>query len=131
MQYHYDLGKKLAFLRHMGVLIIGSGNIIHNLRLARPSEKGFNHEYRYEWAEKLNLIMKNKILMRDHSPLINYHNLSKDANLGIPSEEHYIPLIYSLALQEEGEPIGIFNDKIVAGSLSMTSLIIGYYKKPE
>ena len=127
MQYHYDLGKELAFLRRAGVLIVGSGNMIHNLRLARPSEKGFNYEYAYEWADKLNLIMKEKILSKEHLSLINYHTLSKDANLAIPSEEHYIPLIYTLALQEENEPVEIFNDKIVAGSLSMTSLIIGNY----
>lgn len=127
MQYHYNLGKELAFLRRMGILIVGSGNMIHNLRLARSSEKGFNYEFAYEWAKELNLVMKDKILSGDHPSLINYRTLSKDANLGIPSEEHYIPLIYTLALQEEGEPIELFNDKIVAGSLSMTSLIIGNY----
>lgn len=127
MQYHYNLGKELAFLRRSGVLIAGSGNIIHNLWLARPSEKGFNYEFAYEWAEKLNLIIKERILSGDHSSLINYRSLSKEANLGIPSEEHYIPLIYTLALQEEDDPIEIFNDKIVAGSLSMTSIIVGNY----
>ncbi|MDR2038864.1 MAG: 4,5-DOPA dioxygenase extradiol [Bacteroidales bacterium] len=128
MQCHYDLGQELAFLRHRGVLIAGSGNMVHNLWLARPSEKGFNNEFGYEWAEKLNLIMKERILSGDHSSLVNHRSLSEDANLGIPSGEHYIPLIYALALQEKGEPIEIFNDKIVAGSLSMTSLIIGNYK---
>lgn len=127
MQYHYDLGRELAFLRRKGVLIAGSGNMIHNLRLARSSEKGFNYEFAYEWAEKLNLIMKEKIMSREHSSLINYQTLSRDANLGIPSEEHYIPLIYTLALQEEGEQVKIFSDKIIAGSLSMTSLVIGDY----
>lgn len=127
MQYHYELGKELAFLRHKGVLIAGSGNMVHNLWLARPSEKGFNYEFAYEWAERLNLIMKEKILAKDHPSLVNYHRLSGEANLGIPSEEHYIPLIYALALQGEEEPVEIFNDKIVAGSLSMTSLIIGRY----
>ena len=128
MQYHYDLGKELSFLRRMGILIVGSGNMVHNLRLARPSTKGFNYEFAYEWAEKLNSLMKEKIRSGDHSSLIHYRSLSKDANLGIPSEEHYIPLIYTLAQQEKNEPIEIFNDKIVAGSLSMTSLIIGKYK---
>jgi len=129
MQYHYDLGKELAFLRRMGVLIAGSGNMIHNLWLARPAKEGFNYEFGYDWAEKLNYIMKEKILGGDHIPMINYRSLNKDAKLGVPSEEHYIPLIYTLALQEKGEPVEIFNDKIVAGSLSMTSLIIGNYTK--
>ncbi len=127
MQYHYDLGRELIFLRRMGVLIAGSGNMVHNLRLARPSERGFNYEFAYEWAEKINLVMKEKIMAGDHDSMVNYHILSPDARLAIPSEEHYIPLIYTLALHEEGEPIEIFNDKTVAGSLSMTSLIIGDY----
>lgn len=128
MQYHYDMGKELAFLRQMGVLVVGSGNMVHNLRLARASEKGFNYRFSYDWAEELNLIMKDRILSGDHSSLINYSRLSKDVNLGIPSQEHYIPLIYTLALQQKGESIELFNDKIVAGSLSMTSLIIGNYR---
>ena len=125
MQYHYDLGKELAFLRRAGILIVGSGNMVHNLRLARPSEKGFNSEFAYEWAQSLNCIMKEKILSGDHNSMINYLTLHKEAVLGIPSEEHYIPLIYTLALQEQGEEIEIFNDKIVTGALSMTSLVIG------
>ncbi len=129
MQYHYDLGKELAFLRSRGILVAGSGNMIHNLWLARPSEKGFNYDFGYEWAEKLNVVMKEKIRSKDHASLINYRTLSKDVEQGIPSEEHYIPLIYTLALQGEDEPVEIFNDKIVAGSLSMTSLIIGNYIK--
>jgi len=125
MQYHYDLGKELVFLRRMGVLVAGSGNMVHNLRLARFGEKGFNSEFAYEWAEKLNHTMKENILAGNHAPMIDYRSLSPDAILGIPTEEHYIPLIYTLALHGKGESIEIFNDKIVAGSLSMTSLIIG------
>lgn len=127
MQYHYDLGKELGFLRKAGILVVGSGNMVHNLWLARPSAKGFSYEFGYDWAEELNRIMKEKILSGDHSALISYHSLSRDSALAIPSEEHYIPLIYTLALQEKDEPIELFNDKIVAGSLSMTSLIIGNY----
>jgi len=129
MQYHYDLGKQLSFLREEGILIAGSGNMVHNLRLARPEERGFNNSFGYDWAYRLNTKMKEAILSGNHDAMIHYNKLSKDANLGIPSEEHYIPLIYVLALQEMGEPIEVFNDKIVAGSLSMTSLIIGNYTK--
>lgn len=125
MQYHYNLGKQLSFLRHEGVLIVGSGNMVHNLWLARPDEKGFNNSFSYEWAQRLNDEMKRAILERDHEALIQYHSLTKDATLGIPTEEHYIPLIYALALQSSDDNVEIFNDKIVAGSLSMTSLIIG------
>lgn len=125
MQYHYNLGKELAFLRRMGVLIVGSGNMVHNLWLARPDRKGFNSSFAYDWAEKLNQTMKKNILSGNHASMINYPSLSKDAKLGIPTEEHYIPLIYALSLQEHNDSVEIFNDKIVAGSLSMTSLIIG------
>jgi len=129
MQYHYDLGRQLSFLRNEGVLIVGSGNMVHNLRLARPDERGFNNSFGYDWAYELNAKMKESILSGKHDTLIHYKKLSKDINLGIPSEEHYIPLIYTLALQDKEEPIEIFNDKIVAGSLSMTSLIIGNHTK--
>lgn len=125
MQSHYDLGKELAFLREMGVLVIGSGNMVHNLRLARPDQHGFNHSFSYEWADQLNKTMKEKILAGDHASMINYQSLSRDAALGIPTEEHYIPLLYALALQLPGERIELFNDKIVAGSLSMTSFLLG------
>lgn len=127
MQYHYNLGKELSFLRRMGILVVGSGNMVHNLWLARPGKNGFNDSFSYDWAERLNRIMKERILAGDHLSMVNYHSLSKDVESGIPSQEHYIPLIYTLALQEKGETVEIFNDKIVAGSLSMTSLIIGSY----
>lgn len=125
MQYHYDLGKELSFLRRAGVLIAGSGNMVHNLRLARPGgTEGYNHEFAYKWAEKLNDVMTEKILTGNHAPMINYLTLTPETHLGVPSEEHYIPLIYTLGLQEPSDKVEIFNDKIVAGSLSMTSLII-------
>ncbi len=127
MQYHYDLGKQLSFLRQNGVLIAGSGNMVHNLWLARPGDDGFNTAFGYDWAHELNGKMKEAIFTRNHRPLIHYNELTKDAALGIPTEEHYIPLIYALALQSPEDNIEIFNDKIVAGSLSMTSLIIGNY----
>lgn len=125
MQYHYNLGKELSFLRRKGVLIAGSGNMVHNLRFARPNEEGYNYEFAYEWAEKLNEAMKKKILTADHPSMINYRTLTQEAHLGIPSEEHYIPLIYVLGLQEPDDKVELFNDTIVAGSISMTSLIIG------
>lgn len=124
MQFHYDLGKELAFLRHEGVLIVGSGNMIHNLWLARADENGFNNSFGYDWAHELNSKMKEAILAGNHNYLIHYTQLSKDAVLGIPTEEHYIPLMYILALQTPKDKVEIFNDKVVAGSLSMTSLML-------
>lgn len=125
MQSHYNLGRELMFLRKQGVLIAGSGNMVHNLMLAHSGENGFNTEFGYDWAVEMNGVLKEKILSGDHHALIDYRNLSSDARLGVPTEEHYIPLIYSLALQDTDDKIEIFNDKLVAGSISMTSLIIG------
>ena len=125
MQYHYDLGRELAFLRRKGVLIIGSGNMIHNLRMVQVEGNDFNVEYGYEWAFELNDLFKNKILAKDHSQLIDYKNVHSSINMAIPTPEHYVPLLYTLAMQEGDEPIRIFNDKVIAGSLSMTSLVIG------
>lgn len=124
MQFHYNLGKELLFLREAGVLIIGSGNMVHNLMLARQGENGFNTEFAYDWATDMNEQLKEKILLGDHHSLIHYERIP-NARLGIPSEEHYIPLIYALALQTEEDKISIFNDKVVGGSIAMTSLVIG------
>jgi 4,5-DOPA dioxygenase extradiol len=86
MQYHYDLAKELAFLRRKGVLIIGSGNMFHNLRLVHVSSiEGFNEPFGYEWALEMNEIFKEKIISGDHKALINYPSLSKAAKLAIPT----------------------------------------------
>lgn len=125
MSYHVELAKELSFLRRKGVLIIGSGNMIHNLRMATPKNGDFNIEYGYDWAIELNEIFKSRINDRDINALTNYRSLNSAINLAIPSLEHYIPLLYTIALQDKNDDITIFNDKVVAGSLSMTSLIIG------
>ncbi len=125
MSYHVELAKELSFLRRKGVLIIGSGNMIHNLRMVTPKNGDFNVEYGYDWAIELNEIFKSRINDRDVNALTNYRSLNSAVNLAIPSLEHYIPLLYTIALQDKDDDITIFNDKVVAGSLSMTSLIIG------
>jgi 4,5-DOPA dioxygenase extradiol len=123
-QYHYDLSKELSSLRRKGVLIIGSGNMVHNLGMVswdKMEEPG----YGYDWAIEANEKMKKFILSNDHKSLINYKLQGSAFNLAIPTPEHYLPLLYSLALKEENEKIEIFNDKAVAGSLTMTSIKIG------
>lgn len=122
--YHYNLAKQLYELRKRGVMIIGSGNMIHNLRMLdwkNMSGSGFG----FDWAMELNQIFKNKIQARDHKALIDYENLSKAATLAIPTPDHYYPMIYALALQSDKEEVNIFNDDYVGGSLSMTSFRIG------
>jgi 4,5-DOPA dioxygenase extradiol len=123
-QYHYDLSKELSSLRRKGVLIIGSGNMVHNLGMVswdKMEEPG----YGYDWAIEANEKMKKFILSNDHKSLINYKLQGSAFNLAIPTPEHYLPLLYSLALKEENESIEIINDKAVAGSLTMTSIKIG------
>lgn len=122
-EYHYLLAKELATLRKKGVLIIGSGNMVHNLRMVDFSN--INAEKGYDWAIEINEVFKKKILDGDHAPLQNYLSLGRAAQLAIPTPDHYWPLLYTLGLQEKGEAATIFNDKAVAGSLTMTSVKIG------
>ena len=121
-KYHYELAKEIAGLRQKGVLIIGSGNIVHNLRMI--NWKKLKEEYAYEWATEANEKMKRYILSGDHQKLIDFKSQGKAFDLAIPTPEHYLPLLYTLSLEEENEKITLFNDKAVGGSLSMTSLKI-------
>jgi 4,5-DOPA dioxygenase extradiol len=120
-QYHYDLAKELYALRKKGVLIFGSGNMVHNLRMVawnRLSEP----EYGYDWALEMNNKFKQLIGNGEHDRLINYTKLGKEAELAIPTAEHYLPLLYTLGLKGKGENASFFNDKAVGGSLTMTSV---------
>jgi 4,5-DOPA dioxygenase extradiol len=122
--YHYDLMKQLAPLRRKGVLIIGSGNMVHNLRMVAWDKFNVDN-YSFDWALEASEKMKRYILNGDHKQLINYRCHGKPFELAIPTPEHYLPLLYAMALQEENETVNLFNDKAVAGSLTMTSVKIG------
>ena len=122
-QEHYDLMEQLAPLRNEGVLIIGSGNMVHNL--GKADWLRINDEFGFDWAIEAGDKMKKFILENNHKQLINYRCHGKPFELAIPTPEHYLPLLYALAVKDEGENIEIFNDKPVAGSLMMTSLKIG------
>lgn len=122
-QYHYELARELASLRRKGVLIVGSGNMVHNLGMVawdRLNDSG----YGYDWAIEASNKMKSCILSGDHQPLVNFQAQGKAFNLAIPTPEHFLPLLYTLALQEKDEAPSFFNDKAVAGSLTMTSVKI-------
>jgi len=123
-QSHYDLAKELASLRDKGVLIIGSGNIVHNLGMV-AWDKADEPEYGFDWAIQANDTFKKLILANKHKELINFSALGKEVQMAIPTREHFLPLIYTLALKKEDEPVTIFNDKAVMGSLTMTSVKIG------
>ena len=122
-EYHYELAKELNGLRTKGVLIVGSGNMVHNLRMV--SWKRLNEVYAYDWTIEANEKMKQFIVNEDHKSLINFKSQGKAFELAIPTPEHYMPLIYTLALKTKNEEITIFNDKPVGGSLTMTSVKIG------
>lgn len=123
-QYHYDLAKQLASLRKKGVLLIGSGNMVHNLRMI-AWDKLNESNYGYDWAIEMNSIFKDKIQSGDVKSLIAYEKLGTAAQLAIPTPDHYFPLLYNLGLQDENDAIHFFNDKSVGGSLTMTSVKIG------
>jgi 4,5-DOPA dioxygenase extradiol len=123
-QYHYDLAKQLKALRSKGVLIIGSGNMVHNLGMV-DWRKMNEPDYGYDWALEARAKMNKLILDGNHKELIDFRKQGKAFDLSIPTPEHYLPLIYTLALQDANEPVSLFNDKALMGSLTMTSVKIG------
>jgi 4,5-DOPA dioxygenase extradiol len=122
-QYHYELAQQLSALRKKGVLIVGSGNMVHNL--GRVAWDRLNDtDFGYDWAIDASEKMKSHILSGDHQPLIDFRSQGKSFDLAIPTTEHYLPLLYALALQEKDENAAFFNDKAVGGALTMTSVKI-------
>lgn len=119
-QYHFELAKEIESLRHKGVLIVGSGNMVHNLRMLDWN----NQTGGFDWSMEANTKFKELILNNDFSSLINYDKLGKAIQLSIPTPEHYLPLLYALALKNKHEKITFFNDQLVMGSISMLSLKI-------
>jgi 4,5-DOPA dioxygenase extradiol len=123
-QGHYDLAKELAALRRRGVLIIGSGNMVHNLGLVswdNLNTPGFGFDWAIEASDRMRLM----IIDNDHQSLINYSSQGKAFSLAIPTAEHFLPLLYVLALRESDDEIELFNDRHFGGSLTMTSVKIG------
>ena len=117
--WHYDLAKKLAPLRDEGVLVVGSGNIVHNLRMFR-----FNDPTPYDWALRFDEEVAEHIATGHHEGLLGYETLGSDALLAVPSPEHYLPLLYVLGLARDGDPVRFFNEG-VASAISMRSVQIG------
>ncbi len=122
-QYHFDLARKLSALRTKGILIVGSGNIVHNLGLV--DFRNFDKDnYGYDWAIEAKETVNKHLLDGNFQPLIDFEKQSKAFQLAIPTSEHYLPLIYTLGLKGKSEELSLFNDKLLAGSLSMTSVKI-------
>ena len=120
---HFELAKQLYELRNKGILIVGSGNLVHNL--GKVNWQKLDENFGYDWAIEANEKMKHFIIEANHQALINYSKQGKAFDLSIPTPEHFLPLLYSLALQDKNDEIKIFNDEPVAGSLTMTSVKIG------
>lgn len=120
-QEHYELGRKLAPLREQGILMIGSGNIVHNLRVI-----DWNIEAApYEWALDIDNKVKKYIIEQNHEALISYEKLGQGAVLAIPTNEHYLPMLYSLGLQDGNEQLVFTYEGFQNASISMRGFLLG------
>ncbi|MCW7457435.1 4,5-DOPA dioxygenase extradiol [Leptospira bandrabouensis] len=119
-EQHFQLAKELIPLRNHGVLIIASGNIVHNLRMVAWDR--LNEVYGFDWALNVNQKVKNWIMAGDNDSLIQFRNHGKEFEWAIPTAEHYLPLIYTLGTKLDSDKVSFFNDKPVAGALTMTSV---------
>ncbi len=119
-RFHYDLGAELGTLRREGVLIVGSGNIVHNLRLLQ-----WDASRPYPWADEFDRQAAELILAEEHDRLVAYPALGEAARLAIPTNEHYLPLLYTLAVRQPGEPVSFFAEGLPLSSISMRSVRIG------
>lgn len=118
----YKIGQQLKGLRDEEILIIGSGNIVHNLSHMSPNKKD-----PFPWAEKFESFVKNAILEKNHQKCIHYYRLEDSAHFSVPMSDHYDPLLYILGTCHKTDEVTIFNNEIVMGSVSMTSFIFGSY----
>ncbi|WP_447641726.1 MULTISPECIES: 4,5-DOPA-extradiol-dioxygenase [Chitinophagaceae] len=121
LQWHYDFAKELSALRRKGILIVGSGNIVHNLRMVdwRNPDGGF------DWALNANTILMDLIEKDNAKALVQYQALDSSVQYAVPTPDHYIPMLYAMALRDRNENLSFFNDKTVMGSIAMTSFVLG------
>jgi 4,5-DOPA dioxygenase extradiol len=120
--FHYELGRRLRELRDEGVLIAGSGDVVHNLRAASLD----GGAQPYDWAVRFNDVVRKAIADHSWEPLIDYQALGPDALQSIPTPEHYLPLLYTLGAAYDDEPVVFFNDEIALRSISMLGISIGH-----
>lgn len=120
-RFHYELGRRLAPLRDEGILIVGSGNVVHNLRAAKWGAGSAP----YEWAVRFERAVEDHLARRDHGPLVEYQSLDPEARLSVPTPEHYLPLLYIIGLQQDNESATVLLDGIEMGSMSMLTVAVG------
>lgn len=121
-KFHYETAKRLGSLRDEGVLIVGSGNLVHNLHAYSWGRRQIKP---FDWAVRFEERAREMLLADDHEPLIAYETLGRDAALSIPTPEHYLPLLYVIAQQREGEKVSFPVEGFDGGSVSMLSVKIG------
>ncbi len=121
---HLELAKELKQLRKKGVLLVGSGNLVHNLRLV-AWDKLSGQSFGYDWALEVSEKLRTAIITRDWDILLNFRSKGTAFELAIPTPEHFLPLLYTMAWAEDTETVNVFNDAPVGGSLTMTSIQIG------
>lgn len=119
--FHYETGARLAALRDESVLILGSGNVVHNLGMLRWDAP----DAAYDWALRFEQAVKDRLLRHDHAALADWEGLDAQARLAVPTPEHYLPLLYCIATQQEGDPVSFPVEGIDRGSLSMLTVGIG------
>ncbi len=120
--FHYEVGRKLAALRDEGVLVIGSGNLVHNLH---TYAWGRHMPEPYDWAVRFEQLARELIVAGNHEPLVNYESLGRDAALSAPTPEHYLPLLYILGARREGDEVRFPIEGIDGGSVSMLTIQFG------
>lgn len=122
--YHYELAKELNSLRDKGVMIIGSGNMVHNFSKMRLKSNDFNESFGHDWALEANELFKKLIVEDAGKSLADYKSLGSAVQLAVPTPEHYLPLLYAIAQRGKNENVTFFNDAALAGSFTMTSVLI-------
>jgi 4,5-DOPA dioxygenase extradiol len=120
--FHYGLGKRLAPLREEGVLVVGSGNLVHNLHSYAWGRDGVNA---YDWAVRFEERVRDLLLAGDDAPLVEYEGLGRDARLSVPTPDHYLPLLYVLGLRRKDDSISFPVEGVDGGSVSMLSVRLG------
>jgi 4,5-DOPA dioxygenase extradiol len=120
--YHYEIGKRLALLREEGILIMGSGNLVHNLH---AYAWGMHAAEPFDWAVQFEEKVLELLLAGDDGPLISYETLGYDAMLSIPTPDHYLPLLYVIALRKKDEEITFPVQGVDGGSISMLAVRMG------
>lgn len=117
-EVHYEIGRQLRPLREKGVLILGSGNVVHNLRRIN-----WSMESGYDWANEFDHYIKDSVLEKEFENVVSFKKAGDSAKLAVPTPDHFYPLLYVLGAADKDDHISVYNDECVMGSMSMTSYL--------